>query len=207
MKQKFPARDYAMIVLGCILYAAALCFYVYPRSFTFGGTSGLSVLLARLLPLDASTFTVILNTALMVLALFLLGRQFTVRTLVGSVLTTYSIAWIALLPFADRMQTPWMWADLVLAVFLIAVATVLLFSVNASSGGTDIIALILTSKKPTLPVGRALFISDILIVAGAFVLFGLQTGICSVVGLMLKALFVDAFGALGKHFANRKSKQ
>ena len=204
MRQKFPVRDYAVIVLGCFLYAAALCIYVYPRSFTFGGTSGLSVLLAELLPFEASTFTVILNTALMVLALLLLGRQFTVRTLVGSVLTTYSIAWIDRLPFADRMQTPWMWADLVLAVFWIAIATVLLFSVNASSGGTDIVALIITSKKPSLPVGRALFISDILIVAGAFVLFGIEIGICSVVGLMLKALFVDAIGALGKHFKRTK---
>lgn len=207
MIKKFPVRDYAVIVIGSIIYAAALCFYVYPRSFTFGGTSGLSVLLARLLPLPASTFTVILNSVLMVLALLLLGRQFTLRTLVGSVLTTYSIAWIDLLPFADRMQTPWMWTDLVLAVFWIAVATVLLFSVNASSGGTDIIALIITHKKPTLPVGRALFISDILIVAGAFVLFGLQTGICSVVGLVLKALFVDAFGAIGKYLKqNRKNE-
>lgn len=204
MMKKFPLRDYAVIALGSILYAAALCFYVYPRSFTFGGTSGLSVLLARLLPLPASTFTVILNTILMVLALLMLGRQFTVRTLAGSVLTTYSIAWIDLLPFADQIRTPWVWTDLVLAVFWIALATALLFSVNASSGGTDIIAMIITCKKPSLPVGRALFISDILIVAGAFVLFGVQTGICSVVGLILKALFVDAFMAVGRRIGQKK---
>ena len=204
MKLKFPVRDYAVIVLGCLIYAASLCIYVYPRSFTFGGTSGLSVLLAKLLPLSASAFTVILNTALMVLALILLGRQFTLRTLIGSVVTTYSIAWIDLLPWIDRLRTPWMWADLVLAVFWIAIATVLLFSVNASSGGTDIVALIITSKKPTLPVGRALFLSDVLIVAGAFVLFGVETGICSVVGLILKALFVDALTSLGKRL-KRKS--
>ena len=207
MKHKLPIRDYALIVLGSLIYAAALCFFVYPRSFTFGGTSGLSVLLAALFPLPASTFTVILNTVLMVLALVLIGRQFAIRTLVGSVLTTYSIAWIDRLPFAQMMHTPWMWADLVLAVFWIALGTVLLFSVNASSGGTDIIAVILTKKKPSLPVGQALFISDVLIVAGAFMLFGLQTGICSVVGLLLKALFVDAFDALGKRLSKMKSKQ
>lgn len=208
MKHKLPYGDYAVIVLGSVIYAAALCFFVYPRSFTFGGTSGLSVLLAKLLPLPASAFTVILNTVLMVLALLLLGRQFAIRTLVGSVLTTYSIAWIDLLPFADAMHTPWMWADLVLAVFWIALGTALLFSVNASSGGTDIVAVIITSKKPSLPVGRALFVSDILIVAGAFVLFGMQTGICSVVGLILKALFVDGFMAVGqrlnKKYNNKK---
>lgn len=203
MKYRVLIRDYAIITLGSILYAAALCFYVYPRSFTFGGTSGLSVLLAAVLPLPASVMTVILNTVLMVLALLLLGRQFAIRTLVGSVLTTYSIAWIDLLPFADRMQTPWIWSDLVLAVFWIALGTALLFSVNASSGGTDIVAVIITSKKPSLPVGRALFVSDILIVAGAFVLFGIETGICSVVGLILKALFVDAFMAIGKRLKHK----
>ena len=204
MKQHVLIRDYAVIALGSILYAASLCFYVYPRSFTFGGTSGLSVLLAAVLPLPASVMTVILNTVLMVLALLLLGRQFAVRTLVGSVLTTYSIAWIELLPFADRMQTPWIWSDLVLAVLWIALGTALLFSVNASSGGTDIVAVIITNKKPSLPVGRALFISDILIVAGAFVLFGMETGICSVIGLILKALLVDAFMAIGKRLKRKR---
>lgn len=203
MNRKFPVREYAVIMLGCLIYAAALCIYVYPRSFTFGGTSGLSVLLAALLPLPASVFTVILNTVLMVLALLLLGRQFTLRTLVGSVLTTCSIGWIDLLPFLNRVRTPWVWTDLVLAVFWIAVATVLLFSVNASSGGTDIIALIITNKKPSLPVGRALFCSDILIVAGAFLLFGWQTGVCSVAGLILKALFVDALTEIGKRMKRK----
>ncbi len=193
-----------MIAVGCILYAAALCFFVYPRSFTFGGTSGLSVLLAELFSISASAWTVILNTALMVLAWLLLGRQFALRTLIGSVLTTYSVALIDLLPFTDGVHTPWMWADLILAVFWIAIATVLLFSVNASSGGTDILALIITSKKPGIPVGRALFISDILIVAGAFVLFGFATGICSVIGLFLKALFVDVFGAIGGRGKRKK---
>lgn len=207
MMKQFPVRDYAVIATGSILYAAALCFYVYPRSFTFGGTSGLSVLLAALLPLPASVMTVILNTFLMVLALLLLGRQFAIRTLVGSVLTTYSIAWIDLLPFAQQLRTPWIWSDLVLAVFWIALATALLFSVNASSGGTDIVAMIITNKKPSLPAGRALFISDILIVAGAFVLFGIETGICSVVGLILKALFVDAFMAVERRLKQKKTKQ
>ncbi len=198
MKFRFPIRDYAVIILGSLIYAAALCFFVYPRSFTFGGTSGLSVLLAKVLPLPASGMTVILNTVLMVLAVILLGRQFAIRTFVGSVLTTYSIAAIDLLPFTKLLHTPWMWADLVLAVLFIGLGTALLFSVNASSGGTDILAVILTSKNPGLPVGRALFVSDILIVAGSFVLFGFGVGICSVVGLILKALFVDAFMALGR---------
>lgn len=207
MNRKIPLRDYTFIVLGSIIYAAALCFFVYPRSFTFGGTSGLSVLLAKLLPIAASQWTVILNTVLMVLALLLLGRQFTWRTFVGSVLTTYTVAAIDLLPFTDAVHTPWVWADLVLAVFWISIATVMLFSVNASSGGTDILALIITSKKPALPVGSALFVSDILIVAGAFVLFGMQTGICSVVGLILKAAFVDAFTAIVGRISKRNSKQ
>lgn len=198
MKYRFPIRDYAVITLGSLIYAASLCFFVYPRNFTFGGTSGLSVLFAKILPFPASVMTVVLNTALMVLALILLGRQFAIRTFVGSVLTTYSIAAIDLLPFTKLVHTPWMWADLVLAVLFIGLGTALLFSVNASSGGTDIVAVILTSKRPGLPVGRALFISDLLIVAGAFVLFGFGVGIYSVAGLILKALFVDAFMALGR---------
>ena len=204
MKRRTIVRDYTVIALGCFIYAAALCFFVYPRSFTFGGTSGLSVLMAKVLPLSASNLTVILNIVLMITALLMLGRQFALRTLIGSVLMTCALAAVDLLPFVKQFHTPWMWADLVLAVLLIGLASALLFSVNASSGGTDILAVILTSKKPSLPIGRALLVSDILIVAGSFFLFGLGVGICSVLGLILKALFVDAFMALGRRISKHR---
>ena len=184
-------RDYLVIAAGSVLYAAALCLFVYPRSFSFGGTSGLSVLLAAIIPLPESVITVILNTALMILALLLLGRQFALRTLVGSVLTTGAIGLMDLIPGISWLHTPWMWVDLVLAVTLVACGTAMLFSVNASSGGTDILAMIITSRAPGVNIGGALFLSDILIVCGAFVLYGVQTGVCSAVGLVLKSGVTD----------------
>ena len=84
-------RDYLILLIGSFLYAAATVCLVFPNSFSFGGTSGIGLILSGILPLSASTLTAVLNVILMVLALAVLGRQFALRTFVGSAATTFFI--------------------------------------------------------------------------------------------------------------------
>jgi len=92
-------RDYLVILIGSIIYAAATVFLVFPNSFSFGGSSGVGLILSEFHPLPAATITAIINVLLMALALIILGRQFAIRTLVGSVCTTGCIALFEYLPF------------------------------------------------------------------------------------------------------------
>ncbi len=80
--------------------------------------------------------------------------------------------------------------ELLFAVGLPAVGSAILFNMNASSGGTDIIAMIL-KKHTSLNIGLALLCSDTIITLSACVAFGMETGLFSVLGLIIKALFVD----------------
>ena len=67
----------------------------------------------------------------------------------------------------------------------------ILFNLDASSGGTDIAAMIL-KKYTGLDVGRALLCSDVLIAASALVVFDITAGLCSLLGLVLKSVLVDS---------------
>ena len=80
--------------------------------------------------------------------------------------------------------------ELIFAVGLPAVSSAIFFNMDASSGGTDIIAMILR-KYTKLNIGSALFISDLLIVISACLVFNAQTGLFSLVGLLSKSLVVD----------------
>ena len=80
--------------------------------------------------------------------------------------------------------------ELVFAIFLPAVGSAILFNIGASSGGTDIIAMILKSHS-SLNIGSALFLVDVASVLMAFFVIGPTTGLYSTVGLMAKSLAID----------------
>ena len=80
--------------------------------------------------------------------------------------------------------------ELVFAVFFPAVGSAVLFYVGASSGGTDILAMIL-KKYSNMNIGMALLVVDVVAVAMAFWIFGPATGLYSVLGLTAKSLMID----------------
>ena len=80
--------------------------------------------------------------------------------------------------------------ELLFAVILPAIGSAILFNIGASSGGTDIAAMIL-KKYTGMDVGRALLVSDVAIAAAALVIFDIRAGLCSLLGLALKSVLVD----------------
>lgn len=80
--------------------------------------------------------------------------------------------------------------DLVFAVFLPALGSAIVFDIGASTGGTDIVALIL-AKYTSMEIGKALMVSDILIVLAAAWRFGMGTGLYCILGLIAKSFVVD----------------
>lgn len=82
--------------------------------------------------------------------------------------------------------------ELCFAIMLPAVGSALLFNSGASSGGTDIVAMILKKYTGLDDIGKALFVSDGLIALSSCWLFGMETGLFSLLGLFLKAFVVDS---------------
>ena len=76
-------------------------------------------------------------------------------------------------------------------MLLIAFGSALMFTVNGSSGGTDIIAMIISNRNPRVMVGRALLISDISIIVLTLIVLGIRSGAISLTGLVMKSLLID----------------
>ena len=182
--------DYVCIVIGSILYAISTILFIFPYSTLLGGTSGISVILNQYFSLSPSNISTCLNVLLIVLAFIMLGKEMAIKTLVGSALTTFFI-WLLGHVFGNEMRiVPNIYVSTIAGAAIIAVASGIMFYVKSSSGGTDIVALIL-KKYTKLHIGIALLITDILIVLiGGFIL-GINILLCSFLGLLIKTLGID----------------
>lgn len=203
---KKEALNYILILFGSIIYGIGTVFFIFPASISLGGTGGIAVILSKFLPLSAGSFSVIMNTSLIVIAFFVLGRSMAVKNFVGSALTT---VFIGLFELASAPETPIFKNPLIMAVIgavIIAIASAILFFVGSSSGGTDIIALIV-QKYSGINIGRALLITDFVIVIAGGVTAGIFVAVCSFVGFLIKTLGIDLIISLiNKRLNNNKNK-
>jgi uncharacterized membrane-anchored protein YitT (DUF2179 family) len=155
-----------------------------------GGTSGISVILTRVIPFSPGIILTIINLTLVVLAFLILGKDMAIKTLVGSILTT---VFIGILEKPLSLGFPLIsniYLSTVVGAVLIAIASGIMFYVDSSSGGTDIIALIV-KKFSGIKIGKALLLTDVLIVLVGGALSGWTLFFASVLGLLIKTLGID----------------
>ena len=160
-----------LMSLGSALVAVGVYFFKFPNHFSMGGVSGLSILLGQLIPSHVD-------------------RSFGLKTVYCSLLYSGIIQVLEKVCPLSRPLTDQKMLELFFAVLLPALGAAILFNIGASTGGTDIMAMIL-KKYTGLDVGRALLLSDVTIAAAALVVFDVETGLFSLLGLALKSVLVD----------------
>ena len=188
---KEQVKEYAMLTLGTTLMAIGIYFFKFPNHFSTGGVSGIAIILATYLPnLSPGALVFMINQVLLVAGFFLFGRSFGLRTAYASILMSGMI-WLleVMLPLGKPLTTQPL-LELVFSVALPAVGSAILFNLQASSGGTDIVAMIL-KKHSTVNIGNCLLCVDFVITLAACFAFGIETGLFSMLGLMAKAVIVD----------------
>lgn len=210
-KKKRAVLRWVLLSFGIILMSFSVYFFQTPNHFTLGGIAGLALVLGEFIPLDYEILMAIINVALLILGLIILGKQCTVRTIFCSLFYT-GIIWLfeyfdiiehineaaGRVGAATLTDEPLM--ELVYAILLFGIGGAIVFNCGASSGGTDIIALIIKKYTNIKNIGVALFITDILIAASAFFIFGVQTGLYSILGLFAKSFIVDGvIESIGKN--------
>lgn len=194
MKQtpKELAHDFFLMSVGTALVSVGVYFFKFPNNFSMGGVSGMAVLLGKLIPqLSPSTFNSIINLLFLVLGFLLLDKGFGFRTVYCSILYAGLVQLFEVICPLSGPLTDQLMLELLFAVILPAIGSAILFNIGASSGGTDIAAMIL-KKYSGMDVGRALLVSDVAIAAAALVIFDVQSGLCSLLGLALKSVLVDS---------------
>jgi uncharacterized membrane-anchored protein YitT (DUF2179 family) len=178
--------------------------FIFPNSLLLGGTSGISVILTEFLPFSPGMILMIMNFALIVLAFAVLGKGMAIKTLIGSVFTTVFVGLFEnLLPFRQAL-IPNPYLSALIGATVIAIASGMMFFVDSSSGGTDIIALIV-KKFSGIHIGKALLITDILIVLVGGFLSGITILISSFLGLLVKTFGIDLVIRIIKAFEKNKT--
>lgn len=192
-KTKQWLNDFFILNAGTLLTAVGSYFFKFPNNFSTGGVTGISVVMTHYFPgLSNGTIVSVINIALLIVGLLLLGKGFGFKTFYVTVafsamLKILEVIWPMTQPLTDQ---PFM--ELLLGVFLPAWGSALLFNIGSSTGGTDIIAMIV-KKYFKCHIGRALLIVDFFITLMTFVAFGPETGLFSMVGLFTRSFAVDLF--------------
>ena len=192
-------KDFLLINLGLLIVALGVHFFKTPNHFAIGGTTGVSIILSAFFPqLNVGTFMFIINALLIVVGFIFLGKNFTVGTIYSSMALSL-IFWVGevLVPITKPL-TDDKFLELCFAVILPALGSGIVFNLGASTGGTDIVAMIL-SKHTSLEIGKALLVSDFVITiaagltysAAAGLTYDIPTALYCVLGLLFKALLLD----------------
>lgn len=184
-------KEYVIITFGTLLLAIGIYFFKFPNNFSTGGVSGISVILAGIDPkISSSLAMMIINILLLVLGFIFTKNDFCFKTIYCSMLlsvTTYILELICPLS-APLTNEPIL--ELVFAIMLPAIASAILFNYDASTGGTDIVAMII-KKYSNLNISKALFCADVLIVMATFFVFGIETWLFSLIGFLAKIFVVN----------------
>ena len=185
-------KFFALLNLGLFLTALGTALFKAPNHFAFGGTTGLSVILATLWPQwNVGGFMWLVNAVLVVLGFVFLGVRSMGWTIFSSFALSFYVSLCERLWPLEQPMTDDVFLELCFAVILPALGAAIVFNIGASTGGTDIIAMIL-HKYTSLEIGRALLVSDIGIVLWAAYLYGPSTGLYCILGMILKSTVVDS---------------
>lgn len=182
--------EYAVLTFATLLLVVGVYVFKFPNHFSFGGVTGISVILTAVLPVSASLLTNIINVSLLVFGFALLGRAFGIKTVYVTFVNTLGLWFLEKYFPMDAPLTNQPVLELIFAILLPAFSAAILFNMDASSGGTDIIAMVL-KKYTSLDIGVALMITDTIVAVAAFFFYGPETGLFSVAGLLAKTLVID----------------
>lgn len=190
-KLKKNVIDYTLITFSTLLVVLGVYLFKFPNNFSFGGVTGLAVVVSKVTEFSPSAITNIANVILIIIGFIFLGRDFGVKTVYVTILTTVGLSFMEkAFPMVGPL-TDQTFLELIFAVILPAAGSAILFNIGASSGGTDILAMIL-KKYTSFNIGTALFVTDVIVVLAAFFVFDVKTGLYSCLGLMMKSVFIDS---------------
>ena len=155
---------WVILNLGTLLLAAGIYFFKNPNNFATGGVSGIAIILSKFTTkyvawLDAAFLMQVLNVILLIIGFIFLGKGCTFKTAYCSLVYTAEMQLFKLIPL-ELPLTDSIFLEFIFAMLLSAAGSAIIFNCRASSGGTDIIALIIKKYTRIKDVGTALLITD-----------------------------------------------
>lgn len=188
MNKKF--KEYIIMTLGMLMVAISVEFFVIPNNMASGGITGFSVVVNNYIPaLSVEALTFIFNIILFIIGFIFIGGSFGVKTLYGA-LGISALMWIIKTVFNPQAITNDLMINAIFASALTGTGLALVFSQDASTGGTDIIAKIL-NKYLKLDMGKSMQVVDMIVVVLGGLTFGWEKGMYSLVIVFMNGFIID----------------
>ena len=202
--------ELVIMTLGMLLTAASVYYFLVPSKLIVGTISGLSIVLVNIfenagINLSLSATIMIINAVLLILAYFLIGKEFGLKTVYSAmILGPLTDFWDKVLPWQtfatdnpitgaqSVMGDPWF--DLCCFVLMLSAAQAIMFSINASTGGLDILAKIV-NKYLHFDIGKSVSIAGAIICLSAFAINPFRMVVIGLIGTWINGLVVDYFTA------------
>ncbi len=189
---KNTVKEYAVITLGMAMVAAAIYFFMLPGDIVMGSVAGLALLLVNFIPVSVSVMTLILNVLCVVIGFLLIGKEFGTKTVYASVIMPVLMFFLEILFPEMHSLTDDVILDVLCLILIISMGQVLMFQVNASSGGLDIIAKVM-NQYFHIDLGNALAIAGGVIICSSIFVYDTKTLIVGALGTYFNGIVVDAY--------------
>lgn len=189
---KLKLKNFSLLTISTLIMAVGIYFFKFTNNFTFGGITGIAVLVTKFLPISSSDFSFVVNILLLIIGWIVLGKSFAEKTAYSTILLSVSLSLLERIYHMSHPLTNEPLLELIFAILLPALGSAILFNIGASSGGTDVIAMIL-KKYTSVDIGKGLMISDLIFTLAGFLVFNVKTGLYSLFGLIMRSALIDNF--------------
>jgi putative membrane protein len=188
---KSQLKSFLYIIAGVIMVAVGIHFFLLPSKLSIGGATGMALVLSKYIPLSTGALLVVVNIVLFALGFLIIGNKFGVKTVCAS-LGLSATVW--LLEIFIPIKEPIVhntFLQLIIAVLLYGTGAGLVLNQYASTGGSDIFAMIF-QKYTGLDLGKGCLITDFVITLFAGFAYGTEIALFSLVGVIMNGLVIDS---------------
>lgn len=192
MISKHNIKEFLVITGGTVIAAVAVYFFMLPSHIAVGSGSALALILSNYIPLPVSALSLIINVVLLIMGFVLIGPEFGVKTVYTAILLPILLGVFEIFfpDFQSLTQDPFL--DVLCYILVVGIGMAILFSCNASSGGMDIVAKIM-SKYLKMDLGQAVSVSGMIVALMSALCYDKKTVVLSVLGTYFGGMMVDHF--------------
>ena len=184
-------KEYLLTTVGIALTAIALEYFFFPCDIAAGGVSGIGLVINKLIGIDTSLVVLILNIFLFVLAFIVLGKSFGAKSIYATVMLSVFM-WIIEKFFTPQVLTENMFLASFFGSMILGMGAAIVFHQGASTGGTSIIASIISKFTP-IGIGISVLLTDSFVCLLAIGIVGVDKGLFGFFSVILIGLIIDKF--------------
>lgn len=185
-------KEVAVMSVAVGIIASAVYFFLIPSQTSISSVSALAIILAHYVPLPVSSVTMILNVVLLVIGFLTCGKEFGAKTVYTSILLPlYLAVFEKIFPdFQSLAESTEL--DVLCYILVVSVGLSILFNMNASSGGLDIVAKMM-NKYLHIELGKAMSISGMCVALSSALIYDKKAVVLSILGTYFNGIVLDHF--------------